>query len=107
MKLKISSGKYEKNNLCLNYLEVYLPKTTLYILEGYGGFAMCGALDVNIYNSDKLKERKVLCMKALGVRSIDDLFDFEIKEVTKACEEEGIYKSMKVWEGFKKLSKKE
>lgn len=105
--MEILERKIEKDGIILNSLEVKLPKTTLLILEGYGGFAMCGALDVGIYNSLKMIERKVICMKSVGVKTIEELYNSQIKEVSVAGNEKGIYSGMTVYDAFIKLSKKE
>ena len=48
-------NKYELN---LTTLEIEMKGTTLLIIEGYNAFFMCGALDVDVYNSSKMLERK-------------------------------------------------
>ena len=64
--MKIKEGKIIDNGLELETVEIILDGTTLLIISGYGGFAMCGALDVGIYNSDKFIDRKVMCFKSVG-----------------------------------------
>lgn len=104
--MKIKEGILKDNEISLETLEVALDNTTLLILEGYGGFAMCGALDVNIYNTPKMKERKVICFKAVGVKTLEQLYEAEINDVSEYAISLGIYKGMKVKDGFEILSKK-
>ena len=94
------------DGLNLNTLEVKLPNTTLLVIEGYEAFAMCGALNVDVYNSDKMKARPVICMRAVGVRTISDLYEAEIKEVSLYAQSIGIEAGMLVKDAFKKLSNK-
>ena len=63
--MKIKEGKLLYDSLELSTLEVELKGTTLLLIEGYNAFFMCGALDVNIYNSPKMLERNVICCKAV------------------------------------------
>ena len=51
----IKEGLIKDNSIRLETLEVVLDGTTLLILSGYGAFAMCGALNVDIYNTEKMK----------------------------------------------------
>ena len=46
--MKIKQGLMKRNELELNTVEIELEGTTLLLLEGYGAFFMCGALDVEI-----------------------------------------------------------
>ena len=62
-----------------------LPKTTFLIVGNDIGFFMCGALDVAVYDTPKLKERKVICGKTLGVKTIDDLLNAKLVEVSNEC----------------------
>lgn len=105
--MKIFEKEIKRNNLLLNALEVELPNTTLLILEGYGGFVMCGALDVGIYNTQRMIERKVICAKAIGVKSIDELYNAHIYESSIYAQSLGLVPSMLVYDFFKKLSKEE
>lgn len=85
-------------------MEIKLPKTTLLIIGNEIGFIMCGALNVNIYNSINLVKREVICANAKGVKTLEDLLNGEIDEITnKACEI-GMKKGMKVIEALKLLS---
>jgi uncharacterized protein YunC (DUF1805 family) len=72
-------------------IEVHLPKTNLLVVTTEKGYIMCGALDIGLLN-DKLKDRKVLAGRAVGVRSIDDLLDAPLESVTYEAERLGITK---------------
>lgn len=100
----IKEGKIEQYGLTLNTLEVYLDNTTLLVIEGYGGFVMCGALDVDIYNTPKMIDRKVICAKAVGVRTIDELLHAPIHQACQYAEEIGWKSGMKIYDAFKKIS---
>jgi uncharacterized protein YunC (DUF1805 family) len=93
-----------KDGLALKTLEVNLPNTTLLIIEGFDAFAMCGALNVDVYNSEKMKARHVVCMRAVGVRTIDDLYNAKIEESSDYAKTIGIIPGMLVKDAFKKLS---
>lgn len=104
--MKIKEGILKDNDISLETLEVYLDNTTLLILQGYGGFAMCGALDVNIYNTPKMKDRKVICFKAVGVKTLEELYEAKIYELSDYAKSLGITEGMKVKDGFEIISKK-
>lgn len=93
-----------KDGLALKTLEVVLPNTTLLVIEGYEAFAMCGALNVDVYNSEKMKARCVVCMRAVGVKTIDDLYNARIEESSDYAKTIGIIPGMIVRDAFKKLS---
>ena len=96
--MKIKQGVFQRNGLELNSLEVELEGTTLLLLEGYGAFFMCGALDVNIY-----KEREVLCGKAVKVKTLEELFNATIFDSTAYAKSNGIIPGLKVYEAFEKI----
>lgn len=71
--------------------EVFLPKTTLFVVSNDVGYIMCAALDVDFFNNTpKLVERKIIAGRAEGVRSIEQLLDAPLAKLTIACEEIGI-----------------
>ena len=72
---------------------VLLPKTTLLAVSNDKGYIMCGALDVGLLN-DKLKDRKIIAGRAVGVRTIDQLLNAPLESVTWEAEELGIHKGM-------------
>lgn len=75
-------------------IEVKLPKTTLVVITTETGYIMCGALDVGLLN-ERLKERRIVAGRALGVRSIEDLLEAPLESVTESAEELGIHVGMK------------
>ena len=102
--LKIKEGILKDEFISLDTLEVDFGNTTFYILTGYGGFAMCGALNVDVYNSEKMKDRRVICMRALGVHSLEELYEAKIAEVSSYALSLGITKEMRVSDAFKILA---
>jgi uncharacterized protein YunC (DUF1805 family) len=72
---------------------VLLPKTTLLAVTSEKGYIMCGALDVSLLN-EKLKDRKIIAGRAVGVRTIEQLLDAPLESVTWEAEELGIYQGM-------------
>ncbi len=72
--------------------EVFLPKTTLFIVSHEKvGYIMCAALDIDFFNnSEKLRARKTIAGRAEGVRSIEQLLDAPLAKVTVAADEMGI-----------------
>lgn len=99
--MKIKEDVFNRDGLELSSLEIELKGTTIIMLEGYGAFFMCGALDVDIYG-----DREVLCGKAVGVKTLDDLYNSPIEATSNYARKWGIVKGMKVFEAFKKLSEK-
>lgn len=72
---------------------VLLPKTTLLTVSNDKGYIMCGALDVDLLNK-KLKDRKIIAARAVGVRTIDQLLNAPMESVTIEAESLGITKGM-------------
>ncbi|MBT2657459.1 DUF1805 domain-containing protein [Bacillus sp. ISL-18] len=72
---------------------VLLPKTTLLAVTNDKGYIMCGALDIGLLN-DKLKDRKIIAGRAVGVRTIEQLLNAPLESVTWEAEELGIQKGM-------------
>ncbi|MCU9612834.1 DUF1805 domain-containing protein [Caldibacillus lycopersici] len=70
-------------------VSVELPKTTLIAIMSDIGYIMCGALDVGLLN-DKLKDRKIIAGRAVGVRSVEDLLNAALESVTDEAEQRGI-----------------
>jgi uncharacterized protein YunC (DUF1805 family) len=69
---------------------VKLPKTTLLSIANDTGYIMCGALDVKLLN-DQLADRRIIAGKAVGVRTLQDLLDAPLAEVTLEAEKYGIH----------------
>ena len=74
-------------------VSVLLPKTTLLSVSNDKGYIMCGALDVGLLN-EKLKERKIIAGRAVGVRTIEQLLNAPLESVTAEAEELGIHPGM-------------
>jgi len=68
-----------------------LPKTNLLVVTNDKGYIMCGALDVALLN-EKLKDRKVIAGRAVGVKTIEQLLNAPLESVTFEAEELGIVK---------------
>ncbi len=78
-------------------MEVYLPKTTLLIVGNDNGYFMCGALDVKLFDAkEHLKARKVICGRALGVKTIDELLNQGLESITDEARNKGIFEGMLV-----------
>ena len=104
MKIKKGTIKYDK--IKLKYVDIDMDNTSILILEGYNAFALCGALNVDVYNSDKMMDRKVICMRATGVRTIDALLEAKIESCSNYAKTKGIDKDMLIKDAFKILSEK-
>jgi uncharacterized protein YunC (DUF1805 family) len=74
-------------------ISVLLPKTTLLAVSSDKGYIMCGALDVGLLN-DKLKDRKIIAGRAVGVRTIEQLLHAPLESVTWEAEALGIHQGM-------------
>lgn len=74
-------------------ITVRLPKTNLLVVTGDQGYIMCGALDVGLLN-EKLKSRKVIAGRAVGVKTIDELLNAPLESVTYEAESLGAAKGM-------------
>ena len=72
---------------------VELPKTNLLVVTNDKGYIMCGALDVALLN-EKLKDRKVIAGRAVGVKTITQLLDAPLESITYEAEELGITAGM-------------
>ena len=106
IELRVKKGKIRYSNVRLNTVDIDMDNTSLLIIEGYNAFAMCGALNVDVYNSEKMIDRKVICMRAVGVRTIEALLDAKIESCSNYAEQKGIKKDMLVRDAFEILSKK-
>lgn len=74
-------------------VSVALPKTNLLVVTSEKGYIMCGALDVALLN-EKLKDRKIIAGRAVGVKTIGQLIEAPLESVTLEAEELGIHKGM-------------
>lgn len=102
IKVKIKRYDYFRDGLKLEALEVELKNTTLLLLEGYDMFFMCGALDTAVY-----KDREVVCGKAVKVKTIEELYEAQIYDLSNYAKSLGLNTGMKVYEAFIQISKKE
>ncbi|MGG4035522.1 DUF1805 domain-containing protein [Paenibacillus cisolokensis] len=80
-------------------VEVKLPKTTLLVWTTENGYIMCGALDVGLLN-ERLKDRGIVAGRAVGVKTLDELFEAPLESVTLAAEARGIAPGMKGYEAL-------
>jgi uncharacterized protein YunC (DUF1805 family) len=83
-------------------VSVLLPKTTLLTVSNDKGYIMCGALDVGLLNA-KLKDRKVIAGRAVGVRTIEQLLEAPMESVTYEAENLGIHVGMSGKEALLKM----
>ncbi|WP_096190062.1 YunC family protein [Evansella halocellulosilytica] len=74
-------------------VSVKLPKTNLLVVTNERGYIMCGALDVGLLN-EKLKDRKVIAGRAVGVKTIEELIEAPLESVTLEAELIGVFKGM-------------
>jgi len=74
-------------------VEVLLPGTTLLAVTVGDGYIMCGALDVQLLN-ERLKERRIIAGRAVGVRTFEQLLDAPLESVTDTARELGIEPGM-------------
>jgi Uncharacterized conserved protein len=70
-------------------VSVKLPKTTLLSISSETGYIMCGALDVRLLN-ETLSDRQIIAGKAVGVKTLQQLLDAPLAEVTYEAEKHGI-----------------
>jgi uncharacterized protein YunC (DUF1805 family) len=75
-------------------ITLQLPKTNFMAVTTDKGYIMCGALDVGLLN-EKLKDRKIIAGRAVGVRTIEQLLEAPLESVTYEAEELGITKGTK------------
>jgi uncharacterized protein YunC (DUF1805 family) len=74
-------------------ISVRLPKTNLLVVTSDKGYIMCGALDVGLLN-ERLKDRRILAGRAVGVKTIEELLNAPMESVTYEAEALGIQKGM-------------
>ncbi|RIW38879.1 DUF1805 domain-containing protein [Bacillus salacetis] len=74
-------------------VSVELPKTNLLVVTSDKGYIMCGALDVGLLN-EKLKDRKIIAGRAVGVKTIQQLIDAPLESVTHEAGQLGITAGM-------------
>lgn len=75
-------------------ITVELPKTHLVAVTTAKGYIMCGALDVPLLNT-RLAERQIVAGRAVGVRTVEDLLEAPLADVTDAARALGVAPGMK------------
>jgi uncharacterized protein YunC (DUF1805 family) len=89
----IELSPIEINGYMFKAVTVLLPKTTLLAVASDKGYIMCGALDVGLLN-EKLKDRRIIAGRAVGVRTIEQLLNAPLESVTYEAEQLGIHPGM-------------
>ena len=74
-------------------VSVKLPKTNLLVVTSDKGYIMCGALDVALLN-ERLKDRKIIAGRAVGVKTIEQLLAAPLESVTYEARQLGIVEGM-------------
>lgn len=74
-------------------ITVELPKTSLVMVTTNRGYIMCGALDVDLLNT-RLAERGIIAGRALGVRTVEQLLDAPLADVTDGARALGVQPGM-------------
>lgn len=75
-------------------ITVTLPRTTLVIVTTETGYVMCGALDVRLLD-ERLAARSIVAARAVGVRTVAELLDAPLEDVTQAAEALGVRRGMR------------
>jgi uncharacterized protein YunC (DUF1805 family) len=75
-------------------IEVKLPKTTLLAFTTDTGYIMCGALDVGLLN-ELLSDRGIIAARAVGVKTLEQLWEAPLESVTVAAERLGVHPGMR------------
>ncbi|WP_404445063.1 DUF1805 domain-containing protein [Sutcliffiella horikoshii] len=83
-------------------ITVRLPKTNFLAVTSDKGYIMCGALDVGLLNA-KLKDRKIIAGRAVGVRTIEQLIEAPLESITYEAENLGITVGMPGREALLKM----
>lgn len=92
------------NNKAFFTYTIKLPKTTLLVIANDIGYFSCRAIDVDVFDSKPhLKERKVVCGCATGVKTIEELLNAPLVKVTQAAKNLGIIEGMIVRDALIKL----
>ncbi len=99
----ITINPIDIDGIIFTAIRVELPKTNLLIVSNEVGYIMCAALDVDILN-EKLKDRKVVAGRAVGVRTIDQLLEAPLEKITDASREHGWQEGMSGKEALLKIA---
>ncbi len=102
--MEIKNNNFKINEFDFYSVEVYLPKTTLLVVGNEKGYFMCGALDVSVFNKPHLIERNVLCGRAFGVKTIEDLINAPLADVSISATKIGILPKMLVKDALLQLT---
>lgn len=89
----ITMKPVEVNGVQATAITVELPRTSLVIVTTDRGYIMCGALDVDLLNT-RLAERGIIAGRALGVKTVEQLLDAPLADVTDAARALGIVPGM-------------
>jgi uncharacterized protein YunC (DUF1805 family) len=81
---------------------VELPRTRLVAVSTETGYIMCGALDVALLNA-RLAERGIVAGRAIGVRTVEELLEAPLADVTDAARALGIEPGMKGREAIRRM----
>ncbi|CAG9621077.1 YunC family protein [Sutcliffiella rhizosphaerae] len=90
------------NGQTFTAITVRLPKTNFLAVTSDKGYIMCGALDVALLN-EKLKDRKIIAGRAVGVRTIEQLIEAPLESITLEAENIGIVVGMSGKEALLKM----
>src|SRR5690625_5704479 len=85
-------------------IHVKLPNTNLLMIRNEVGYIMCGALDVDLLN-EKSSERNIIAGRAVGVRTIEDLLDAPLHNITTASKQYGWEEGISGGDAVVKISK--
>ncbi len=90
----VSLRPVEIDGLTATAITVELPKTSLIVVTTDRGYIMCGALDVDLLNT-RLAERGIVAGRALGVKTVEQLLNAPLADVTDAARALGITPGIK------------
>lgn len=99
----VSLAPVEIDGITCTAVTVQLPKTSLITVSTDKGYIMCGALDIPSLNA-RLADRRIIAGRAFGVRSVEDLLEAPLVDVTDAARELGILPGMKGSDALKLMS---
>jgi len=68
---------------------VRLPRTTLVVAATARGYVMCGALDVRLLD-ERHSAREIAAARVLGVKSVEDLLEGAVDDLTAPAAAMGV-----------------
>jgi uncharacterized protein YunC (DUF1805 family) len=83
-------------------ITVRLPRTTLIVATTELGYVMCGALDVRLLD-ERLADRGIVAARVVGVRSLAELLQAPIDDLTAAAAACGIARGMAAREALERM----